>query len=125
MNRELPFPAPLADMRKPKKIESGRHLPTRLFRFRQGLPPKRNQSSLIWVKRQSVLCESLGEHIQHPLRILAKLKAQNEVIGVPNFVGLTLQPGLHLLLEPLIENIVKIDIGQQRANHLPLANPCF
>jgi hypothetical protein len=100
MYRKLPMPAAFAEMRESKKVESGRLPPSRPFRFRQSLPPERNQSSLIRMERQSVPCKSLSQHIQHPLRIFPILKAQNEIIAITNLVGLALQTGLHRLLEP-------------------------
>jgi hypothetical protein len=60
VKRELPFPASSADMRKSEEVESGRLRPTRLFRFRQGLPPELYQSSLFRVELQTVFRESPG-----------------------------------------------------------------
>jgi len=100
MYRKLPISAAFAKMRESKKVKSGRLPPSRFFRFRQSLPPERNQSSLVRMESQSVLCKSLSQHIQHPLRIFSILKAQNEIIAITNLVGLALQAGLYHLLEP-------------------------
>ena len=125
VDRKLPLPASFADMRESKKVESRRLLPARLLRLRQGLSPERHQSCLVRMELQTVLRKSLGQHIHDPLRILPILKAQNEVVRISNFVSFALQPGLHHSLEPFVENVVKIYIGQQRANHLPLTSPRF
>ena len=69
------------------------------------------------------LREPLRKDSQDPFRILAILKAENEVIGVPNFGGLAAQARLDLVLEPLVEHVVQVDVGQQRADDLPCPVP--
>src|SRR5262252_3654116 len=34
-----------------------------------------------------------------------------------------LKPGLHHLLEPFVEHVVQVDVGQERTNRLPLPSP--
>jgi hypothetical protein len=119
VDRKLPLPASFADTHKSKKVESGRLLPARLLRLHQGLSPERHQSCLARMELQTILSKSLGQHIPDPLRILPILKAQNEVVRLSDFVSFALQPGLHHSLEPFVENVMKIYIGQQRTNHLP------
>ena len=53
------------------------------------------------------------------------LKAQDGVIGKTSLVGFPFQTGLHHILEPLIECVVQENIGQERANRLPLSRPSF
>src|SRR5207253_11172299 len=51
------------------------------------------------------------------------LKAEYGVIGVANLEDLAHQARLHLVLQPLIENMVKVDVGEQWADDLPLPRP--
>jgi len=53
------------------------------------------------------------------------LKAQDGIVGIPNLVSFPLQARRHHLLEPLIECVVLVDVGQERADRLPLSCPCF
>jgi hypothetical protein len=76
VNRKPSPPAARTEVRKAEKIE-GRGL-RRIGVPRQRRAPKRQQPRLLGVKRQAILRESLGQHCQDPLRILAILKAKNE-----------------------------------------------
>ena len=85
VNREPAPSAARTDVREAEEIE-GRRL-WRVGVTRQRRAPKRQQPRLLGVKRQPILCETLGQHVQDTLGILAILKAENEVVGVPNFSG--------------------------------------
>src|SRR5438132_7322274 len=119
MNREVPFPASLTDVREPEKIKRSGLRPTRFLGLGQGFPPKLHQPSLVWMQRQSVLRKSLCQHIEHFLGVLPVLKAENEIVGKTDLVGFASQPGLHHGLEPLVEHVMKIDVCEQGANYLP------
>src|SRR5437867_9878437 len=123
MDREVPPPAPPTDMGKPEKVKGPRLRPRPRFPLRQRVAPKLQQPCLLGVERQPILLESLPQHCQHFLGILPILKTENEVVGVPDFTRLPAQPRLHHVLEPLVEHVVQVDVGQQRADHLPLAHP--
>src|SRR5687767_11403030 len=125
MNREVPLPASLTDMRESEKIECSGLRPTRFLRLGQGFAPKLHQPGLVRMQRQSVLRKSLFQHVEHFLGVLPVLKAENEIVGKTDLVGFASQPGLHHRLEPLIEYVMKVDIGEQGANHLPLSRPRF
>jgi len=125
MNREIPFPASLTDMRESKKIEARRPRPTRFLGLGEGFPPKLHQPSLVRMQRQSVLRKSLFQHFEHFLGVLPILKAENEVVGKTDLVGFAFQPGLHYGLKPLIEYVMKVDISEQGTDHLPLPRSRF
>ena len=78
---KLPIPAAFADMRESKKVESGRLPPSRLFRFRQSLPPERNQSADriflrdFFAKCKEVLMKTFG--INHLLTVFSLLRAES------------------------------------------------
>src|SRR6266571_8935341 len=123
VNREPPPSAARTDMREAEEIE-GRGL-WRIGAARERRASERQQPRLLGVQRQAKLCESLGKHLQDTLRILAILKAENEIIGVPNFGGHAAQARLYLVLEPLVEHVVQVNIGQQGTDYLPLSGPCL
>ena len=77
------------------------------------------------MQRQAVLLKSLHQHVEHFLSVFQILKAENEIVGKTDLVGFAFQPWLHYRLEPLIEHIVKVDVGEQGADHLPLSRPRF
>src|SRR3989475_639305 len=119
VNRKPPPPAARTHVRETEKVE-GRRLP-RVGTARTRRAAERQEPRLLRVERQTILCESLGKHFQNPLRVLAILKAENEVIGVPNFGSHAAEARLHLVLEPLVEHIVQVNIGQQGTDDLPLS----
>src|SRR2546425_11253839 len=125
MNREVPLPASLTDVRESEKIECSGLRPTRFLRLGQGFPPKLQQPSLVRMQCQSVLRKSLCQHIEHFLGVLPILKTENEIVGKTDLVGFASQPWLHYRRKPLIEHVVKIDVGEQGADHLPLSRPRF
>src|SRR5580700_4680377 len=77
------------------------------------------------MERQPILRKALHQYLVHPFRILAVLKTEDEVIGVPNFGGQTAQMRLHFVLEPLVKHVVQVNIGQQGADDLPLPGSRF
>ena len=74
---------------------------------------------------QAEFGEPLRQDLQHLFRILPVLKTQDGVIGVSDLVRFPLQPGLHGFLEPFIQDLVQVDIGQKRADWLALAGSCL
>ena len=121
VNRKPPPPAARTHVRETEKVE-GRRLP-RVGTARTRRAAERQEPRLLGVERQTLLRESLGKHVQDPLRVLAMLKAENEVIGVPNFGSHAAQARLHLVLEPLVEHIMQVNVGQQGTDDLPLSGP--
>src|SRR5262249_24825790 len=102
MNREISLPASLADVCESEKIERCRPRPTRFLRPSQGFPPKLHQPSIVRMQRQSVFRKSLLQHVEHFLSVLPILKAENEIVGKTDLVGLAFQPGPHYRLKPFV-----------------------
>src|SRR3984893_4875175 len=121
VNRKPPPSAARTHMRETEKVE-GRRL-RRVGTARKRRAAERQQPRLLRVERQTIPRESLGKHFQDPLRVLAVLKAENEVIGVPNFGSHAAQARLHLVLEPLVEHLLQVNVGQQGTDDLPLSGP--
>src|SRR5438034_1070963 len=51
-----------------------------------------DQSGLLWVQAQAVLCKSLWQHSQHPARIFLSAKAQHRIVRVADQNGLARRP---------------------------------
>src|SRR5207247_7706639 len=118
VNRKPPPSAARTHMRETEKIE-GRRL-RRVGTARTRRAAERQQPRLLGVERQNIPRKSLRKHCQDPLRVLAVLKAENEVIGVPNFGSHAAQARLYLVLEPLVEHVMQVNVGQQGTDDLPL-----
>ena len=121
VNRKPPPPAARTHVRETEKIE-GRRLP-HVGTARTRRAAERQEPRLLRVERQTILCESLGKHVQDPLRVLAILKAENEVIGVPNFGSHAAQARLHLVLEPLVEHIMQVNVASKGLMTCPCPVP--
>jgi hypothetical protein len=116
MDRELPAPAPRADVRETEEVE-GRRLPLALAS--QGFlckPPEGDQPSLLLIQLQAILGEPLPEHAGQPFCVLTVLEARDEVIGEADEIHLTTQPRLHLHLYPIVEDMVQVHFGQYGTN---------
>ena len=96
--------------REPQKVEGGQTCAAVLFLWwtPAGPPPR-----LVWVERQSEAPSPFPEYRQHPSRLVLALKANDEVITIPDQGGFPPQPWLHLCLEPPIESRVQGDVTQQ------------
>src|ERR1700731_1435743 len=77
---------------------------------------ERHQPRLVGMQRQPVLGETLPEHLQHPTRVSLMGKADDEIVCVADEKGTSLQEWFHLLLEPHVQHVVQIDVGQQRGD---------
>src|SRR6266700_7273655 len=121
VNRKPPPPAARTHMRETEKVE-GRRLP-RVGTARTRRAAERQEPRLLGVERQTIPRESLGKHFQDPLRVLAILKAEHEVIGVPNLGSHAAQARLHLVLEPLVEHVMQVNVGQQGTDDRPCPVP--
>jgi hypothetical protein len=61
--------------------------------------------------------------LQDLLGVLPILKAEHGVISVSDFKRLAAEARLHVALEPFVEHEMKIHVGEQRADDLPLPGP--
>jgi hypothetical protein len=73
---------------------------------------KLDQASLLGMKIQAKLLESLSECLQAGSCIRLMLKANHEVIRITNHNALTFRMTLSPLIDPQIENVVQEHIGQ-------------
>ena len=123
---EYKFPSPTsrAFVHEAEEVESFR-LDSHPFRTRLGLSPERYETRLFRMEGQPVLREPLGKHLHHLLGILPVLEAQQRIIGITDLKDLAFEARLHLVLDPFIEDKVKIYVGEDRANYSPYAKDNF
>lgn len=80
-----------------------------------GVAPELQEPGFLWMERQPIFRESLVQGLEYPFCIFSVLKAENEIIRETDFVSFPAQAGPDLLLEPLVQHIMEVDIRQQRA----------
>src|SRR3989339_22393 len=137
LNRFMPIPpAPLGDLPQRPAYPFPRCFPLNHPVSLSGFPPvmgepekikgvgpftgilswtgKGHQSGLLRVQRKSESRKPLWEHFQHLFSILSALKSQYHIISEANHENRCPHPWLHLLFEPLVQNIVKVNIAEQR-----------
>src|SRR5215475_12772107 len=122
MDRELPSPAARTDMLEAEEVE-GVGLRPRPGCSGQGFPPKRHEPRLLRMEGQSIPCKPLGQYLQDLLGILTVLEAQHSIVGVADYKHLASEARLHVALDPFIEYKMKVYVGQERADDLPLSCP--
>lgn len=125
MHGELSLTTVGAYMREAEEVEGVGLFLTLLLCLPFRKTPERNQPRLLRVQGQAEFGEPLRQDLQHLFRILPVLKTQDGVIGVSDLVRFPLQPGLHRFLEPFVQDLVQVDIGQKRADWLALAGSCL
>src|SRR4249920_2119024 len=122
MHREFASPARSTPVRQTQEVERG-GLGLRPFRLIVGTAAKLHQAGLLRMQRQTVLRKPLRQNFEYSLRILFVLEAQQPIIGIADLERFASQARLDLCLEPHIQHVVKIDVGQQWADNLPLTGP--
>ncbi len=75
------------------------------------------QPRLLWVEPQAVLTESFRQHAHDLAGVVLALEHDHEVVGVADQGRLTAQARLDHLGEPPVEDLVKVDVCQQRGDH--------
>jgi hypothetical protein len=116
VERELPAQTSAAQVREAEDVE-GICLGPIPFRLLEGRAPEVHQARLLRMERQPELRKPLGKYCHRLISIHSSLEAQQIIIGVSNREGLTLQPRLHHLLEPEVQNAAQVHIDLQRADH--------
>ena len=77
-------------------------------------PLERDQPGLLRMEGQAVLPESLREHVQDPSRVAFHLEDQDRVVGVTDQGRPPLQAGFDRPLEPCVQDLVEVGVGQER-----------
>ena len=102
-------------MREAQETERFRLAPTASPMVRHRKPPELDEPGLAGVRFQVEASEPLLHGVQELLRVTPMLKAHHEVVSIPhdNRVAPDLAAA-PLLVEPRIENVVQVHVGQDR-----------
>jgi hypothetical protein len=73
--------------------------------------------------RQAELLEPERKNSKHPARVFFACEADDEVVSEPHQERTASQPWLDGLLEPLVEDRVEEDVGEQRRDDASLRRP--
>ena len=73
-------------------------------------PMKGNEPSLLGMKRQTVSAKAFRQYGHYPPGVLLLDTSQDKVVAIADQVGGSFQARLDLLLEPLIQHIVQINV---------------
>jgi hypothetical protein len=73
---------------------------------------ERHKSGFVRVKGQTVLGESLRKHGQDPSCIALQLEDQHGIVGITGQVSASIQTRLNRIDEPRVEDLVKVDVGE-------------
>jgi hypothetical protein len=115
-HREVSLPSFPAAMRKTQEVERLRFAAATLSSIRFRKAAKLDDSRFVGMQLKAKPREPLAQFRQKPLCFMAMLEARDEVIGEthkdPFPARLLLSPSLN----PEVENIMEIDVRQQRAH---------
>jgi hypothetical protein len=76
--------------------------------------PKRNEARLLGVQLQAKDGQTLRQVSLEPLCVRAMLKPEHDVVGVPDDEHVTAGMPLPPLLGPQVEDVVQVDVCEQR-----------
>src|SRR5271155_1769887 len=105
------------EVREPQQVKRS-WLGSRFLRVQPLAGPyKWYQPRFLRMQRQPVSSEPLRQHVQHSPGVLFMDKAHDEIVRITNEKRTPPQPRLDFPLEPFIQHVVQIDVGQERRNH--------
>src|SRR5690554_7109908 len=82
--------------------------------------PKPYQPSLGRVQGKAEARKALGQYLQHLAGISFVAEGEHGIIGEAHRECSSAQAWFDVLLKPLIQHVVEVDIRQQGGNHTPL-----
>ena len=106
-----PSPRPGASpiMREPQHREAALALRAAPPRLRRSA--KLHHPRLLRMQPKAVLPKPLRQHPKHPPRVVFVLKHQHRIVGIADLKRPPPKPRLHLVLEPLVQHLVQVDVG--------------
>jgi len=84
---------------------------------------KVHQTGLVRVQLEDESPQPLAQQAAHPLTVEEVFEHHDEIVTEPHQGATTLHPRLHHLVEPFVQHIVQMDIGEQGRNHAPCGVP--
>src|ERR1035438_3588045 len=88
-----------------------------VFGRRLRWPLERHQSGLLRMESQAEPTETLGQNLQDPPCVFFTGKAHDEVVRITDHESPAPQSWFHFLLEPNIQHVVQVGVGQQGRDH--------
>src|SRR5208283_1590961 len=108
-----------------EELEGFRLRPSALLAVLRREAAELDQARLVRMQRQRNLLQPFAHRIPEAAGVIPALEADDDVVGVPHHDhvarGLAPSPALG----PEIEDVVEIDVGEQRRNHRTLTRPCL
>jgi hypothetical protein len=105
-----PSQTPTPIQREAQEVEGARTFALLLLLWSR----KGQQARFVRVEGQSLTLQPLWQHLSDALGIFPMLKTDDKVIRIADEAGTTTQAWLYLLGKPQVENVVQIDVAQQR-----------
>ena len=84
-----------------------------------------DEARLVGMQREPMPSKPFSQSFQHPFGVVVVLEGHDEVVGKANQGTLSLQAGLHLAFEPLIQHMVQEDVRKYRRDDAPNAKDNF
>ena len=104
-------------VRESQQVESRRLTgSTPGFARRQQRTPEVDEPRFLRMNRQAELRATFAQHGQHTTSVRFHFEDQHRIIRVSNQVGSGTHARQHVVVKPLVQNIVEIYIRQQRRN---------
>ena len=114
--REPTFPVDRARMRESQKVEGLGSALSSPAPVVYGKPAELHQASFTRVQSQAELREAFAQFVQKLLGLITILESNNEVVSKPHDDNIALSLLRSPPLNPQIEHVVKVDVGQERAD---------
>jgi len=111
---KAPVPVLPADIREAQKVERLRLTLSSPFPVLFGKPPELNPARFLGMEFQSKLPQPLPKILQKTVCFRLVLKTENDIVGITDDDHVPLCALLAPDIHPEIEDVVQIDIGQQR-----------
>ena len=113
-DQEAPVLGRRAGVREAQELERLRPAEAPLLALLGGEPPEADQARLLGIQAQPKRGQTLRQVSLEPLRVRTMLKSQHDVVGVPDDKHITAGMPLPPLLGPEIEDVVQVDVCEQR-----------
>ena len=119
---EAPLPGLPARVREAKKAERLRLAKTPRRPSLGGVPAELDQARLLGVQLQAELREPVAKIRPEPLGVIPILEPHHDVVSEANDDHVTARVPSSPLVGPEVEDVVQVDVPEQRRNRCPLRN---
>src|SRR6202158_5212130 len=99
-------------MGEAEKVEHGA-VRVRMTCALRPIDAKVDEMRLVGVELEPVPCKPLTQHVHDPFGIFENLECHHAIIGVPHEDAVPLEAWPHVLLEPVIQHMVQVNVCEQ------------